>query len=176
VADTALGHEDAQNLRDGYWFLSRYVAGDFTGGDALFREPALGRNLLALAADGASVMLRAHNAHCAKTGAVGTTPSLGAQFAQSAEGSRYVVVAQAYGGGSQRKLGQYGIGEDSVDHGTLGPILASVSTADAFLISAHSDQWPSSRSARGEYGNAYQPSVDFDLMVFLRTVSPSHAR
>jgi erythromycin esterase-like protein len=169
-----LASEDAQNLVDGYSFLIHYVANDFLTGDELFREPAMAKNLAHFAnAATAPIMIVAHNAHCAKSNAIGTSPAVGTLIATDpALAERYRVLAQAYAEGTETML-DGGFKTTTVPMGTLGPALGAVDPSSAFLLATSSPAFASEMSWIGEYQNTFVPAADFDSFTFIRTVTPT---
>ncbi len=108
-AKDAAGYElaalDVRMLEDGYRFQKAYPTGDFVGGNATLRDPAMARNLLAFAEKG-NVMVIAHEAHCAHDSpSQGTKRSAGTfSFGRTVTerlGSGYVVLGQVFSEGKE---------------------------------------------------------------------------
>jgi erythromycin esterase-like protein len=169
-----LAHEDALNLRDGYLFLTVYFQGDFVSGDAKYREPGLARNLRRFAENAtAAIVVYAHNAHCAKGGAIGTSATVGTIVASDAElGPRYFVIAQGYAEGSQTIFANRTFGTTTVAN-SFGAGLGMVDPSDAFLLGTNSTDFPMTRGWAGLAGGAFVPASDFDVLAFVRHVTPT---
>jgi erythromycin esterase-like protein len=175
AARTDRARSDAENLRDGYGFLSHYLAGDFQSGSREYREPGMERNLVDLAerAEG-PLLLIAHAGHCSRTSSIGGVPVLGARIdAREDLSARYRVIAQTYASGEQLQLSSSRLEVVPISRSSLAPALAAISEEDAFLVSASSDRFDSSGIYGGEYGSVYEPAISFDAIVFLRNVTAS---
>lgn len=97
---------DLEALAEGSGFLARYEADSFIAGNAEFRDPAMSRNLLRIAADGSKTVVVTHIGHCAKDWPSSGLPRSGGFFAfgkavHESLGDRYRVVAQIPGSGSE---------------------------------------------------------------------------
>jgi hypothetical protein len=171
---------DVENLRDGFRFLERYVAGDFGGGEA-FREPGMLRNILALErslAPGERMLLVAHNGHCFRGSILGTTSDRGAifSFGSSLGGASYFVIAQLYGGGEHR-TSPVMVAPYPSTAGTLEGQVAALDPSPNFLLAN-----TTSRLDLAEWQpilnitNIWPPRASFDALVFMRDVTPTTPR
>jgi len=174
AGSTDLAYADLLDLRDGYRFLVYYAMGDFSTGDAMHREPGLERNLLRAAEGGETVMVMAHNAHCAHGTRIGSAPSLGTRVS-SVLTSRYVVIGQSYGHGVQREADRAGVfGEVPVGtSGTWAASLAAASELPQFIMLPSQPGYAGDAEYYGEYGDRLIPTRDFDAIVFLSEATAS---
>ena len=183
---------NAANLRDGFDFLEYYTQGDFSTGNAAYREPGMIRNVEAFAAalpEGERMLLISHNLHCAKNlpaqGArtVSESPAVGTYLARSETwGPQYFLLAQLYEHGQHRSLRQEGLvtGDfDSAD-GTLPDALQTRSNAPALLIGTDATEPPmDDRWNVAPFGTNVRyvvPAEQFDALLWVREVAATTAR
>jgi erythromycin esterase-like protein len=173
---------DRLALDEGYRFLSFYVEGDFVNGNATIGDPAMARNLLALAEQG-KVMVVAHEGHCAHDTPSQGKPRSANAFAfgknvTAALGARFIVVGQLFGGGTE--LLQNGetervvLGSGSLEKKLLGAIdsdVALVHTAK-FVSVDLTQSWPLDRFEEP----TLVPSAQLDGFVWMRKITPAAFR
>ena len=172
---------DALNLEDGLNFLVFYTDNDFATGNATYREPGLLRNLEAvIAASTNRVLLVAHAQHCAKDYVIGQkedlsdSPSVGTAFATAHPGT-YSVIAQLYAEGSERQLNQAAPAEFTADG--IERSLAEIAPGDQYAIATSSTAYDFTQP---DYFRIWEdeevPARQFDGLIWLRRVTPSHKR
>jgi len=178
---------DAENLRDGFRFLSLRDAGDFATGNGTYREGGMHRNVLVmldgLAAD-ESLLLVGHNNHCAKDWTIGTdetgapAPSLGARLVGDL-GASYTAIAQAYGNGERNVFDVSGVRPEPFEAGasTLSAAVALGFLEEQLTVSTAT----STVDLTVPYPTVFEasprvPADQYDGLVFVLEVSAATPR
>lgn len=180
--ETERAIRNARNLAAGQRFLFHYEAGDFAAGSAT-REPAMFANLADIVGEETRAVVIGHNGHCGPGAVVGRDPSTGADVlslgtaAEATFGDDYAVIAQLYRSGERT---DFRTGRPAAYPDTASTLEGSFDalTEDAALLlsteSARLDFTASSRTAWGE--PAFVPAERWDLVLWIRTVSPTDLR
>lgn len=186
VRDTRRALRDARDLAAGHRFLAYYERGTFAYANA-FREQAMVENIRELRArvpSDETLVLIAHNSHCAPGEVIALDRTTGADLLSLGSalrtelGAGYRVIAQLYLGGthSSRATGRP---EAYPDTSTTieGALRELAPDAPAWLISTSSEVFPFHERAGTAWGGSRRPPAErWDDIVWLREVSATTLR
>lgn len=169
---------DTDALADGFGFLQSYASGDFTTGNAAYRDPAMARNILRLAAGGKVIVL-AHLGHCARDYPSQGTTRAGGKFAfgkvvHESFGDRYKIVGQLLGGGEEMlpsgKTGAVAPDDDTVEHALSTSVEVPFALVPIRGMSPIDFDHPWTLSRMPE--ERVLPSAQADAIAFIKTAMP----